>query len=1500
MSETKKNLYEKIGNQKEYFNAYFKKDRNLLLKFPKKAFDRICKFYGRERLTANSFIIYHTEQSKTLITRAATTNYELGEGDAKRIFGSVDVFHIIPKSLESLDEEERFEKAIKLDGKHFKNIIKKAGIDSEALTDLVGVQIVSLEEHETTKTHVSYHVYEKIFSLIPLLLVQFENGQNFEITFYSFRTILNKCGISLEDILTYINTQVKDIDREELMKKITPLIKSCRVRQLKSQINDKIKDDTLYGFKGCSSANQFKKIPFDDFEHDRNEESDKMNELIEKVNKKKIEVKQIYDNVDNQIVEVKDKNNKVVFIRKKIIDVILSSPESQFDEYKTTDIDGNEVLLSRKLLKENKYPTLVKMYNKDNKDEYIFIIIKEIDDSFNKFTYFRQEEAFKGKNKNNDPKEIKCLMMDLECESLPKLEEGKKLFSMPEKEAANDKVKSDLLDKLDNKKKENKDILICKKKNKFVRLTTLMKIKEKFKNIKNKNIKLKVNSVVNKEEPVELEYSDIFEDDDDDFNAEFVILKDIDRPDDQIIANKDEFQKELDSWDDPSKNIKLKNNINNKEVEINPSKIGVVTPEKEEIPQNFENAQEEIKKQLVPEDLLIKTNNCLIHKSIAQKIINDPEAYDEYYIKDINNKKVKVSKKQLIKDNDDASCQYISILNEEDPGENIFVSQQELTTKLEEDPTQESMTINDFNGKPRTIKKTKVKCVKIKVEDVNLDDQPQKVKNELLKDVKDYFYLYTDKDNKPHYIRIDYLKAIKNYNSAYPIENFEVEDEKENKVLIPKEIAVKLLDNENETKYICLDDEETKGEPVMAELQAIEKSENDLDEPIQVNKDGKKIRIKKVKVRKLKAINSLSEQPEEKIMESITLLIKDVQKQEPLSDIIQVKDSNDKDIFIFEETLNKIEENKSDPEKTTYKGSNPMKEEFICPKNPKKLNANKYLKLTQPNIIVDKNDLEKALKEYKPSKKMINIKDIKGNSSEVDPLSIHIYKASPEETDITKILPKDFSDINDKLLIDIVPQNKLILTKDQNNADVLIKHKTGSNMTKLPKTDYDSYTLFDKDGKKIKVSRKKIEKDSQDNNCEFIELKDDENKSEIVYVADLTEALKDKENEEFEIKNKDGKKIKLNKKKIQIVKQNNQYIEIPEQGADIKKKLLSEVKDCFIKIKDSKNNKDTYLRNSQLTEIINYKPKAPFVNYELLNPKKEQVFITKEICQQKISEPENNKFILCYDEAHKDKTFLVSLDKIKNSNCEGDDQFDVGNGQKVIFKNLRIKKLEEAPKLGEQPEEEKMVKVLTLLNKVKTGPVNKNYKTKNAEGKDCFINNNYLNKLKNASKGDDNDTKYVINDAFGKSKVTLIKTVVDKDNKPGEYILIKNKSDNKTHIVEYKDLINSLTQFKSVDDEIKVMDAFQNKKINLNPLNIEIVPPFNDFPLDKKANKKDVPKKAEEEIKIEEKSINSENIENKDHGNTRLRSMPRQNLPEKKTYRIRRAIIYKKHRKDEA
>ena len=166
----------------------------------------------------------------------------------------------------------------------------------------------------------------------------------------------------------------------------------------------------------------------------------------------------------------------------------------------------------------------------------------------------------------------------------------------------------------------------------------------------------------------------------------------------------------------------------------------------------------------------------------------------------------------------------------------------------------------------------------------------------------------------------------------------------------------------------------------------------------------------------MKEIQTLGEQPEEKKLIKINLLIKKIQSQEPYSNIVQIKDSKDANIFIYEETLNKIEENKSDPEKTTYKGNTALKEEFICTKNPQKASPNIYIKLVEPKIIVNKKKKKKELKQYKPGQKTIKIKDIKGNQSEFDPLNVNIYKASNEEIDIIKILPADFSDINKKLL----------------------------------------------------------------------------------------------------------------------------------------------------------------------------------------------------------------------------------------------------------------------------------------------------------------------------------------------------------------------------------------------------------------------------------------------------------------------------------------------------
>ena len=1511
--KSKSEIYLKILDKKDNLTVLKNKGFNFL--FPKKAFDRICKFYGFESLKPISFVHFVKNISTSEIKKMGTVSRALGDREIANILDVSECFAIIPKDYhEKYDEVKISEISPKIKTNIMKDILKKADIEWDLLVDFCEIQIISTQIEETTKVTVNYELVENVFKYIPLLKIIFVNGEKVDFTYYSYKRVLENCGIKLENMIPYLHPEIKKIDRNEIFNKIYPLYERVQLREIKDRVDHgDLKDKNVDIHIGLDRAKGFKKIPFDDVENNGKEASDLLNDLMNKVNNKKNNIKNYYENIDNQIIEIKDKDNKNVYIRRKIFDEIISDPDEDFDEYKTHDINGNEIILSKKDLPDyNNNPTLIKIYNKNKpKEDFIYNDINDISENLNNFNYFRQKKPFKGKNKNDEETEEEWVVMDVETGDLPELDESKPLYTIPEKEKLHKKTKNDLLDEL-----KNKDILLYNKNNNFVPINTINDIKKRDKNVKNKNIKYKLKNQINPKDNILVEYKDVF---DEEKSPELIIINNEDTPDENIVVNKNDLLNELNNWDDLNNNIKINNNVNNNELEINPKKIKIKKLEKDEIPKNYEDIQEEIKKSITPDNTIIKTkDNNLIKKPLVQKIINnnDPD-YDIYYIKDINDKKIKVSRKQLEKDDEDPSCQFISTSTKENPDKMIIVPTPEIITQLDLDPMDENISVNDKDGNNNTLKKPSIKINPLEIEEINFDEQPNKIKSNIIKDVKDYYYLYKDPENKPHYVRGDTLNIVKNYKSPYPIENFEVEDDKDNKFMIPKESALQIINNPNEIKYINLDDEE-KNEPVMADVDMFKNGEGDIDDEIPVNKDSKKIKLKNIKLKKLKDIDSIGEQPEEKEYEIIYDLIKKLQKDNPSSDIYKAKDNQNKDILIYEDTLNKIEENKNDPEKTTYKGNSPLKEEIICGKNTKKNSPNKYIKLIEPNIIVDKNELEKILKEYKPSQKSIKIKDIKNNPNDLDPLKIQIYEASPEETDITKILPADFSDINERLLLDIVPQNKLILTNDNDNKPTIIKKKEGDNLIKYPKTTFDTFVLYDKDGKKIKTSRKNAEKNVNDKNCEFIEILDntnDENKNEIVPVNELVKTLKDKENEDFEINNKDGKKIKLNKKKISIVKQNNKYTEVPEQGEEIKNKLLSEIIDPFIKTKDSKDNKDILLRNSQLNEINNHKQRAPFINYEVLNDKKEKVHTTKDICKQILSDPKNEKLVLCYDDSQKNREFLVPIENIKNAKCDGDDEFEIGNNEKVIFKNLKVKKLNDAPKLGIQPEEEKMIKVINLINKINSGPLNKNYKTKDIEGNPCFVSNNYINKLQKESKSDQKDTKYKINDAFGKNKITLTKKIVENDNKPGEYIIIKNKKDNNDYLVDLNDLLNNLKKFKSTDDDIILTNSLDNKNIKLNPLDIEIIPPYNNYPLQKVFPKIIIPDKKDENKDDDNLKINKEKEKGKpeerknknedlDIGEEikeriRLRSAPaRHHIPPKKSYKIRRAIIYKKQKKD--
>ena len=1480
-------MAEKVSKTKIYHEILSKKEKLTVLKqkefnfeFPKKAFDRICLFYGKLTLNPISFVRFNKSTQKIEFQKLKTISHTLGEKEIGDILESSKSFAIIPKYYhDKYDLSKISQISPKIKNNIMKDIVKKAGLQWDLLLDFCEIQIISTEYHETLKTTISYEIVENVFKNIPLLNISFINGQKVDCTFYSYKKILEKCGIRLEKMIPLLKHEIKEFDRMELFHQIIPLYEKVKVRELKEKIkHGDLKDQNVDIYHGANTCHRYKKIPFDNIVMVEKEVSDLLKDLNNKVDEQKNKIKKYYENTDNHIYEIKDKNNKNIFIRKQILDEILSSPEEGFDEYKIKDINENEIIISKKDLSNYKNsPPYIKINNKNSPNDFIFIEIENIKKILDKFSNVKKEDTLKGKNKNIETTEQKWMIMDIECNELPKLDETKPLYSIPEKEILFEKTKKDLLDEL---KEENKDIILYHKNNKFISSNSINEIKERDKNIKNKNIKYKLKNQINENENIILEYNDIFSEEN---SPEFILINNEDNPSENIVINKKDLLKELNIWNNINNTIKIKNEINNNEIEINPHKIKIIKLKKEQIPENYESIQEQIKKSITPENTIIKSGDKFIKKLIVQKIKDHNESeYDIYYIKDINGKKIKISKKQLMEENEDPSLQFISVSTKEEPDKKIIISTQELYKEIEKDPMDDAISINDKDGNNYKIKKTSIKINPLEVEEIDFDGQPNKIKNDIIKGIKDYYYLYKDKDNKPHYIRGDSLKLIKNYKSKYPIENFEIEDEKENRFIIPKEDALKLIDNPKEKKYINLYDEESKDEHIIADLEMFKNNDGDIDELMQVNEDGKKIKLKNIKVTKLKEINSLSEQSEEKLFEYINDLIQKIQKNNPSSDIYQIKDIENKDVYIYEDTLNKIEENKADPEKTKYKAYSPKKEEIICRKNISKISPNKYIKILDPNIIIDQNALLNSLKDYKPGSKSIRIKDSEGVETDIDPLKIKIYEASQDETDIVKILPDDFSDINEKLLLDIIPQNKLIIINDINNSPIIIKKKERDNVVKYPKTNFDIFSLYDKNGNKIKISRKILEENENDDNCEFIEIIDntnDENKNEIILVKDLEEALKDKENEDFEVKNNEGKKIKLNKKKITIVKQNNKYIDIPEQGEEIKNKLLSEINDSFIKLKDSKTNKDILLRNSQLNEIISHKQQTPFINYEVLNDKNEKVYTTKDICNQIISDPNIEKLIVCYEENNKDKEYLVPIEKIQNSNLDGDDEFDLGDNQKIIFKNLKIKKLPPPPKLGEQPEEEKMKEIINLINIINSDNLIKNYKTKDIDKKTCFISNNYIYPLQSESKNEAKNTNYKIIDSLG-NKIVINKEIIEKDNKPGKYIIVKNKKDeNKKYLVDSNNLLNSLKKFKSTDDEIIITNSMDNKNIKLNPREIEIVSPNNDYPLQK---------------------INPENIEGKKgmRDRLRLRSMPmRLQDSEKKTFIIRRAIIYRKNDK---
>ena len=91
--------------------------------------------------------------------------------------------------------------------------------------------------------------------------------------------------------------------------------------------------------------------------------------------------------------------------------------------------------------------------------------------------------------------------MDVETGELPELDDSQPLYSIPEKEKLFEKTKNDLLDEL-----KDKDILLHNKNNNFLPINTINDIKNRDKNVKNKNIKYKLKNQVVPQDNILVDY----------------------------------------------------------------------------------------------------------------------------------------------------------------------------------------------------------------------------------------------------------------------------------------------------------------------------------------------------------------------------------------------------------------------------------------------------------------------------------------------------------------------------------------------------------------------------------------------------------------------------------------------------------------------------------------------------------------------------------------------------------------------------------------------------------------------------------------------------------------------------------------------------------------------------------------------------------------------------------------------------------------------------------
>ena len=330
MDNNQSSLYNDIYNSKFFLKASKKSEYEIRL--PKSSFDKIITLYGNEKIMPLSFISFCTvvENKETIINMTGSINIR-STLQINKILYSMNNLLIYPASYEGLSENEKIIRSPKLTNKALQNISKKIGMDFSEMINYLSLQIVTVRLKESIRTIKSLEIYLMVFNYIHLLNVKFPNKIKFPITYYSYKSILNMCGITIDKMFgTFDIEQTNNLTRDDLLKNEKSILyNKVLIRELYEGIDDKIKEEQIDVYKGGEHCGRIPKPQFDALEYYRKEESDLLIKLNILSKDKVIDIKNNENSKENE--NDNDINIEKVEEEKKIVNV-------EKDENKNIDI----------------------------------------------------------------------------------------------------------------------------------------------------------------------------------------------------------------------------------------------------------------------------------------------------------------------------------------------------------------------------------------------------------------------------------------------------------------------------------------------------------------------------------------------------------------------------------------------------------------------------------------------------------------------------------------------------------------------------------------------------------------------------------------------------------------------------------------------------------------------------------------------------------------------------------------------------------------------------------------------------------------------------------------------------------------------------------------------------------------------------------------------------------------------------------------------------------